>query len=103
MTAAYNAANPEHVAARKRTEKDQQGQQRDDLRKLLAMPEFRRYIWRHMHATCGLMRSASNPNGSVQSTNLGMQDVARVLWAEIEAVEPLAIPRMMTEFHEGQK
>lgn len=99
----YNAADPKQVNARKRTEKEQQERQQEDLRVLLKQPEFRRYVWRHMNETCGLLRSASNPNGSVQSTNLGMQDVARVLWAEIEAVDPIAIPSIMFEYHESQK
>lgn len=99
----YNAADPKQVNARKRTAKELAERNQEDVRTLLKLPEFRRYVWRHMHETCGLMRSASNPNGSVQSTNLGMQDVARILWTEIEGVDPMAIPSMMYEWHEAQK
>lgn len=99
----YNAANVEQVRERKRTDKERAEQYRDDLRKLLDMPEFRRYLWRHMTESCGLFKSAANGNGSIQSQNIGMQDVGRLLWGEVEAVEPLALPRMMSEFHEGQK
>lgn len=99
----YNAANPEHVKERKRTAKDQQEQQEEDMRTLLAMPEFRRFAWRYMNEVCGILSSAANPNGSVQSINLGLQSAGTKLWAEIEATEPLAIPRMMTEHYEAQK
>lgn len=100
---AFNAADTAQVNARKRTAKESADRNQADLRTLLKQPEFRRYIWRHMNETCGLLRSASNPNGSVQSTNLGMQDVARVLWAEIEAADAMAIPAIMVEYHESQK
>jgi len=103
MDKPYNAANPEHVKERKRTAKDQQEQQQEDLKKLLALPEFRRYVWRVMNETCGLMRSGASPNGSTQSINIGMQDVARAMWAEIELTDPLSIPAMMTEHYEAQK
>lgn len=93
----HNAADPESVKSAKRKAKDADEQRRDELKALLAMPEFRRYLWRHMNETCGMMRSAANPNGSVQSINIGMQDVARILWAEIESVDALAIPTMMQE------
>ena len=98
-----NAANETKVRAHQQTAKDQEEQRVRDLKALLALEEFRRYVWRHMNETCGVLRSSSNPNGSVQSTNIGMQDVARVLWAEIEQADPLAIPKMMTEYFLSQK
>lgn len=98
-----NAADPEQVKDRKRTAKQQADLQAADLRVLLAMPEFRRYAWRHMTDTCGLLQSSASPNGSVQSINIGMQDVARKLWAEIEAIDPLVIPQMMVEHHKANQ
>lgn len=99
----FNAADASQVRDRKRTAKEQEEQQRDDLTKLLQMPEFRRFLWRHVTESCGLFRSAANGNGSIQSQNIGMQDVARLLWAEVESVYPMAIPLMMSEFHEARK
>jgi hypothetical protein len=99
----FNAADPAQVKKRQRTEKDRVDQQREDLKVLLKMPEFRRYLWRHINESCGLFRSAANGNGSIQSQNIGMQDVARILWVEIEGVDPMAIPAMMFEWHEAQK
>lgn len=98
----YNAADPNSVKQRKRTDKERLEQQQKDLNTLLQLPEFRRYVWRHIGATCRLLESPGSNNGSIQSHNIGMQDVARLLWAEIEKVDALAIPRMMTEHHEAQ-
>lgn len=99
----FNASDEKQVRARKRSEKELLEQQQDDLRTLLALPEFRRYVWRIMNTTCGLMRSAASPNGSTQSINIGMQDVARGMWAEIEQTDPLSIPTMMREHFEARK
>jgi hypothetical protein len=99
----HNAADPQAVQRQKKKTKDQTQQQADDVRALLQLPEFRRYVWRHMNATCGLMRSAAHPNGSQQSLQIGMQSVGLQLWTEIEAVDPLMIPKMMTEYHESLK
>ncbi len=98
--ATYNAADSAQVKKRQRTAKDAADQQLLELKHLLDIPEFRRYLWRHMNETCGVLRSASSPNGSIQSQNIGMQDVARILWAEVERVDPKAIPRMMSEYAE---
>jgi hypothetical protein len=97
-----SASDPNSVKRRQQKTKDVEEQHQRDLKALLNLAEFRRYVWRHMNETCGLMKSASSPNGSIQSQNIGMQDVARVLWAEIEQIDPLSIPKMMSEFHESQ-
>jgi hypothetical protein len=99
----YRANDPKAVGARKDREKDAREQQQLDLKALLAIPEFRRFVWRHMFVTCQLMTNPSSTNGSLQSLQIGKQDVAREMWAEIEAVEPLVIPQMMREHHEAQK
>lgn len=98
-----SASDPTEVKKAKRKAEDALDVQRTDLTALLKLPEFRRYVWRHINETCGLLQSASNPNGSVQSINLGMQDVGRKLWAELEQADPLVIPKMMTEHFEAQK
>lgn len=102
MAESFNAADPTQVKKRQQKAKDAAEQQALDLAGLLKLPEFRRYVWRHMHESCGLLRSASSPNGSIQSQNIGMQDVGRILWAEIERVDAKAIPQMMVEHAEQQ-
>lgn len=99
----YNAADEKQVRERKRTAKDIQDQQRDDLRRLLDLPEFRRYIWRLIGERCKLLESPGSANGSIQSVNIGRGDVGREIWAEVEATDPLAIPMMMREHHEAMK
>lgn len=98
-----NSSDPASVAKAKRKANDAEDLRMDDLRTLLKLPQFRRYIWRHMGDTCGLLTSGSSPNGSIQSQNIGMREVALVLWAEVERAEPMAIPLMMQETYEAAK
>lgn len=97
-----NAADPKQVARAKAKSLEREEQNQFDLKALLKLAEFRRYVWRHMNETCGLLKSAANANGSIQSQNIGMQEVARALWAEIEQASPMTIPQMMTEYHQAQ-
>lgn len=98
-----NAANEVGVARAKAREKRVLEQQAEDLKELLAQPAFRRYVWRLIGERCKLLESPGSNNGSVQSTNVGRQDVGRELWIEIESVDPLLIPKMMVEHFEAQK
>lgn len=103
MTDPHNAANPAHVKKQTDRAKLRKEQQDADLKELLAMPQFRRYIWRHMNETCGLMRDPFNPNGSIANVNMGLRAAALAQWAEIEQVDPKLIPQMMLEYWEAQK
>lgn len=103
MTEPVRTNNEASVARAKAREKRQLEQQADDLKALLGMPAFRRYVWRLIGERCGLLNSPGSNNGSVQSANVGRQDVGRELWAEIESVDPLVIPKMMVETYEAQK
>lgn len=103
MPPSANAADEKSVREKQRTDKEKREQEQAELKELLQLPAFRRYVWRHINVTCGLLKSASSPNGSVQSQNIGMQDVGRILWIEIEGIDPLLIPQIMTEYHEAQK
>lgn len=98
-----NAANPDKVQKSKDKAKFAKEQQDADLKDLLAMPQFRRYIWRHINETCGLMRDPFSANGSVMNLNVGMQAMGRALFAEIESVDPRLIPQIMIEWLELQK
>jgi hypothetical protein len=98
----YRANDPRQVNKRKEKAKTEREKQIDELRDLLHNEAFRRYIWRHINETCGVMRSAFSPNGSTQTLNIGMQDAGRRMWAEIEEADPKAIPLMMCEYAEAQ-
>ena len=103
MVETYKTNSPKQLEERREKERRAIELREADLRLLLDMPEFRRYVWRHMCETCGMMKSGASPNGSTQSINIGMQDVARALFAEIESIDAMKIPQMMTEYYEGQK
>jgi hypothetical protein len=60
-------------------------------------------MWRLIGERCKLLESPGSNNGSIQSANVGRGDVGRELWAEIEAVDPTLIPKMMLEHYEAQK
>lgn len=98
-----NAANEKQVESAKAREKRVLDQQANDLKTLLGLPAFRRYVWRLIGERCKLLESPGSNNGSIQSANVGRSDVGRELWAEIEAVDPLLIPKMMVETFEAQK
>ena len=98
-----STSDPVQVGRAKAREKLQLERQADDLRQLLELPAFRRYMWRLIGERCGILASPASSNGSLQSWNVGRQDVGRELWAEIEAVDPLLIPKMMLEHHEALK
>lgn len=98
----FQANNPQHVAERKQKAKLQAEQQEADLRELLNLPAFRRYLWRHINKTCHLFETPFSPNGSTQTLNIGFQDVGRTLWAEVERVDAAMIPKMMLEYREAQ-
>jgi len=100
----YQANDPKQVKSRTDKHKLKLDQQHDDLKELLQLPSFRRYVWRHMNETClAVGKSAYHPNGSQQSFNGGVQSVGAQLWIEVEQVDPLMIPKMMTEYFEAQK
>lgn len=103
MTESVRTNDTASVGRAKAREKRQLEQQEADLKALLELPAFRRYVWRLIGERCGLLTSPGSNNGSIQSANVGRQDVGRELWSEIEAADPLVIPKMMIEHYEAQK
>lgn len=100
----YNAADPKQVQKRTDKAKSRKEQQDKDLAELLAMPQFRRYIWRHLNETCGIIAKAEFvPNGSTENYRRGMQGVGAAIWSEIEQVDAKLIPQMMLEYLESQE
>jgi hypothetical protein len=95
--------DPATVGRAKARENRQLERQAEELKSLLELPAFRRYMWRLIGERCRLLESPGSNNGSIQSANVGRGDVARELWAEIEAIDPLLIPKMMVEHFESLK
>jgi hypothetical protein len=98
----YNAADEQQVRDRKRTAKDAAEIEREDLKKLLGYPEFRRYIRRLIIERCKVLKSPSSTNGTLQSMLIGRAEVGQELWAEIDAADPFAIPEMMVTYAQEQ-
>lgn len=103
MKEPHIASDEKQVKERADKVKLRRENQQLDLKRLLELPEFRRFAWRLMNETCGLFRDPTSGNGTIQSTNIGMQNVARLLFVELESVDPLVIPRLMTEHHESMQ
>lgn len=100
----YNAADEKQVKKRTDKVKLRAEQIEIDLKELLALPAFRRYIWRHLNETCGIIAKAEFvPNGSTENYRRGMQGVGAAIWVEIESVDPKLIPQMMMEYLESMK
>lgn len=99
----FNAADPKQVQKREKKAKRQQEDRDADLKELLQLPSFRRWIWNLACDRCQLFQSPFNPNGSTQTLNIGRQDVGRELLAEIERIDPKLVPQIMTEYAESLK
>jgi hypothetical protein len=98
----YRANDPKQVESAKAKQKRAQKRQDDDFRKLLATPEFRRWLWTLMNERCQIMQTPYSSNGSAMSHAAGRGDIGRELWAAIEQVDPKLIPQMMLEYAESQ-
>lgn len=98
----HNAASEKQVKRRQQDAKARRERDDADLRELLKLPAFRRYALRQMCVGGGLFQSAFNGSGSVVYFNIGRQDFAREMWAEIERADPAAIPLMLTEQQQAQ-
>ena len=74
--------------------------QRDvnDLRKVLAIPEGRRYIWRLWGLT-GVFRSSYTPkDANMTSFREGQRDVGLAMLQDINDASPTALAQMRSEF-----
>ncbi len=103
MTRRDNAADSVMVRRKAQRDKDQAALSQADLAYLLKLPEFRRFAHRLMFIHGMLMKTPFNPSGSVMTLQVGMQEMARKVWAEIEEVDPESIPQMMTEYAQNMK
>lgn len=101
MTDEFRANDPAQVGKRQQKAKLVRENQDADLRTLLTMPEFRRFMWNLIHERCQVMQTPFSPNGSTQTLNIGRSDVGRELWAAIERIDPAVIPKMMVEYRQS--
>lgn len=93
---AYNAADPEQVEERKRKEKHGRELELEDMQKLLAQPEFRRFAWRYL-GKCKVFETVFNSHGGLMNLNEGMRTVGLNLLADITEADPQAYITMTVE------
>lgn len=74
----------------------------NDMRKLLKMPEFRRFLW-EMLSICGLYRNPFNPNASVTSFQCGAQDIGQQLLRKINLADMYIFSQIQEEFLSEQR
>ncbi len=91
-----NAANAKQVKDAKKMQKHLQDIELDDMRFLLSTPQGRRYLWRHLD-WCGLYRSPEDSRGDVTQRNIGAQNVARKVLADIVKADPKLWLKMQEE------
>lgn len=93
---AYNAADPEQVEERKQKEKRGRERELEDMQKLLALPEFRRFAWRYL-GKCKVFETVFNSHGGLMNLNEGMRTVGLMMLDDITQADPQAYIAMTVE------
>lgn len=101
-----NLGDPERARRSKSAHKEAERQAREDLRRVLATPEGRRYAYRLLER-CGLHGSPYRPTQRETDMQLGIHMLGVQIRREIEAVEPGLYGQLRTEFmreerHDGR-
>ncbi len=91
-----NASDPAQVKKAERAAKEAEEQRALDLKGLLKLPEFRRYLYRWIWEK-QLALSPFNSNGSTMSLNVGRQDMAREMLHEIRLADVTAFATILRE------
>ena len=68
----------------------------DDLRKVLKMPEGRRFVYK-MLCECGVFKASFSLNSMTTSFNEGKRDIGLALLAELDLAEPQVYSQMLKE------
>lgn len=90
-----NAADPEQVKAAKRKERFNREDELNDIRFLLTLPQFRKFIWR-MITYCNVFASIWRPSAEIHHLS-GKQDVGHFILAEVVEANEDAFLQMMKE------
>jgi len=93
-----NAADEEQVLTARERERQRANREADDFKKLIEMPEFRRFVWRYV-SFCGVFDSCFTGN-SQTFFNEGQRNVGLKLLTEINDYAPDAYPLMLKEHKE---
>ena len=91
-----NAADPKQVKRAKQMGKLVSDKDKDDLLFLLSTPQGRRYCWKLLK-WCGLYQSPEDSRGDATQRNIGAQNIARKILADIVSVDQRAWLKMQEE------
>lgn len=78
-----NAADPQAVREKGRKEKRAEDEQQQELRELLEIPAFRKFVGRLIFTECHLLETSFHPNGQQFAANEARRGVGSQLQAEI--------------------
>ena len=91
-----NTSSEKQVKDAARKEKLREIEEKDDLKKIMSLPEGKRFLWR-MLSHCGVFRSSVEHSGSMTYFNEGRRDVGLYLINELHAADSMALSKLMQE------
>ena len=97
-----NAADAERVEKDAEAEKLRRDNELAELKGLLRLPEFRRFMWRMLGWTKFNGRNLWSPGAEIHK-NAAMRDLGREIFGELEEADQEAVFRMMREAKGEQK
>lgn len=95
-----NAADPEQVKNAVTKTNLKRDDELNDLRYLLTLPQFRRFVWRLLKF-CKVFETIWSPSALIHY-NSGQQDVGHFVTAEVVSADPEALVKMMVENKKGE-
>ncbi len=92
----YNAADPEQIERRKKSQKTRDLQKTSALRRLMSDADGRMWMWDLM-SRCGVFRLSFSTDPLVMAFNEGRRDIGNHLIGDIDRVGPELYIRMAVE------
>lgn len=93
-----NAADRQQVEKARKTERFARKNEIDDMKFLLAIPQFRRFVWRLLKF-CSVFSSIWRPSAEIHHLS-GKQDTGHWIMGEVTEADPDAFLLMMKESKE---
>lgn len=100
MNLVRNAADPEQVKKAGDKLKLAQMQRENDMRTLLAMPEFRRFV-AEMFAECRISSSVWSPSAAIHR-DAGRQELGHYIARKIVQVDEKALAELLTDAYKKE-
>jgi hypothetical protein len=96
MNSVKNAADEDEVREMERDEKKHARNELEDLRALLKLPQFKRFIW-NVLVYCAPLEDPLNTNTVLMASNIGRGNVGRMIIAKISDADPSAFFKLKEE------